>query len=162
MNTIEYHLEEIGPEILTGDNSGLSDDALAELWEIFIRIGHVWEINTKAGEMRSRWLDMIQSRMRKDPVDYSAEYMNAVTVWRYLEAHHSRDLDKFVFFDTIVTDSGSVRTRLDHAKFFVINDFIKCFVLLSGFKDFGGKNYKGFMGGSRRADEPPIRTGDIV
>lgn len=162
MNTIEYHLEEIGPEILTGDKSGLSDNALTVLWEIFIRVGHVWELKVNASEMRSRWFDMIESRMIKDSGDYSAEYMNAVTVWRYLEAHHSQDLDKIVFFETIVTASSSVKTRLDHAKFFIINDFIKCFILLSGFKEFGGKNYKGFMGGSRRADEPPIRTGDIL
>ena len=45
-------------------------------------------------------------------------------------------------------------TRLAHTKKFVVDEFIRVNIVASGFKSFGGpdnngRNYKGYIGGSR-------------
>ena len=48
-------------------------------------------------------------------------------------------------------------TRLAHAKRYVINEFIIMQVMASGFKHFGGKNYAGYVKGSRYNEIPLVR-----
>ena len=66
-----------------------------------------------------------------------------------------------LFGKTVVTKPEDAKTRLGHAKFYVANDFIRCFVATGGFRGFVAKarNYTGFMGGSRFREWAPVRTG---
>ena len=158
MTDFSFSFEEIGPDQLHGDEDPLSDTELATLWGVLPAIEMAWELEQVNNQLRSQWKDLIAARS-SEPNSYLAEFKNSAAVLAELSSLNPSEFVELVFFRTIVDRPSDVVTRLDHAKFFVINDFIRFLVLSGGFRQFGARNYRGFMGGSRFADTPPVRTG---
>lgn len=158
MTVFSFSFEEIGPDQLHVDEDALSDTELATLWDVLPAIEMAWQLEQVAFQLKSQWKDLIAARSR-EPNSYFAEFKNAAAVLAELSSLGPAEFADLVFFRTIVRQPSQVVTRLDHAKFFVINDFIRFLILSGGFKQFGARNYSGFMGGSRFTDTPPVRTG---
>jgi hypothetical protein len=147
--------------ILSPDNNSLSDSQIDALWSLFSSIVSFWDLEFEVELLRSRWLDMLKARSSGDP-DYRGEYVNAAEVFSALRGQLGEDgAVAKIYQDTIVTEADQATTRLKHAKFYVVNDFIRCFVANGGFRGFVPKarNYTGFMGGSRFREWDPVRTG---
>jgi len=159
MTHLDFSLEEVGPGQLTEPNDALTEDELETLWFTVGAIETAWELTPFAQGLRRQWDDMIEARSR-DPQSYLPEYKNAARVLEELKALDPVEFGDLLFFKTIMRKPFDVKTRLDHAKYYVVNDFIRFLILSGGFKQFGARNYNGFMGGSRFADGPPVRTGD--
>lgn len=149
------------PPMLTDFTDPLSEAQVATLWALFIGIDTHWQLGFAVDLLRSRWLDMLEARRAEAP-DYTAEYINAAAVFDALVTALGKDAAIAKFYgQTKVEKAEEARTRLGHAKFFVGNDFIRCFLACGGFRGFvpKGRNYAGFMGGSRFREWPPVRTG---
>jgi len=139
----------------------LSEEQVATLWALFTGIDTHWQLGFAVDLLRSRWLDMLEARRSEAP-DYTAEYVNAAAVFDALVTALGKDAGIAKFYgQTNVQKTEDALTRLGHAKFFVGNDFIRCFIACGGFRGFVPKarNYTGFMGGSRFREWPPVRTG---
>ncbi len=152
--------EPLPPALLTEFDKPLSEEQIARLWALFAGIDTHWQLKFAVDLLRSRWLDMLEAR-RAEPPDYTAEYINAATVFEALETALGMDAAIRKFYgQTNVQKNDEALTRLGHAKFFVGNDFIRCFIACGGFRGFvpKGRNYTGFMGGSRFREWPPVRT----
>jgi hypothetical protein len=135
-----------------------------ELWSMFSAIKKHWHLKEPQNIelLRSRWLDMLEARSSGAP-DYRGEYVNAGCVFAALkkELGGEDNAIAMLYGRTLVTDEEQATTRLAHAKYYVANDFIRCFVATGGFRGFveDARNYTGFMGGSRFREWPPVRTG---
>lgn len=150
--------ESVGQTQLTIAPRDLTATERASLWRCFVAIEEAWELDSLALPMKPQWLDLIDARCRFTP-SYLGEFVNASAVVDELIERQPDSWIQFLFFGTIATNAGEVDTRLQHAKYFVVNDFIRAFVLLGGFTAFGGRNYTGYMGGSRFGALPPVRAG---
>ena len=160
MNQVPYWDEPLPPAMLADYDAPLSEQQVASLWALFAGIDAHWQLGFAIDMVRSRWLDMIEARRSETP-DYTAEYINAATAFDALVTAVGKDqaVGK-IYGETIVQKPEQALTRLGHAKFFVGNDFIRCFIACGGFRAFvpKGRNYTGFMGGSRFREWPPVRT----
>lgn len=161
MNQTPYWDEPLPSQMLTEFVEPLSEGQVAILWDLFTGIDVHWKLQYPVDLLRSRWLDMIEACRAESP-DHTAEYINAALVFDALVTGLGRAgaIDKF-FGQTNVQKIDQAVTRLGHAKFFVGNGFIRCFVACGGFRGFvpKGRNYSGFMGGSRFREWAPVRTG---
>jgi hypothetical protein len=148
-------------EILPSPGNPLSNSQINTLWSIFQAIVVHWDLAIEVELLRSRWLDMIEARSSGAP-DYRGEYVNAVEVYEALvqKLGEPAAISK-IYQDTSVTSAEQATTKLGHAKFYVANDFVRCFVATGGFRGFvsNARNYTGFMGGSRYREWAPVRTG---
>lgn len=162
-STLEFWDEPLSSEMLSPPNYPLTGAELETLWTMFAAIAVNWRLDDiEVGLFRSRWLDMLEARSAGTP-DYRGEYVNAAKVYDALLAKLGPESAiKKVYADTSVTNPDQATTRLRHAKYFVANDFIRCFVATGGFRGFvpEARNYAGFMGGSRFREWAPVRTGD--
>lgn len=162
MNTVDFWDDPLPIEILPPPNTPLDDSQINELWSMFGGIAIHWDLKIEVELLRSRWLDMLEARSSGAP-GYRAEYVNAARVFKELvEKFGDAAAIAKIYEHTKVTDAKQATTRLAHAKFYVANDFIRCFVATGGFRGFVPKarNYTGFMGGSRFREWDPVRTGD--
>lgn len=161
MSTSDLWDEPLPIEMLSSPGVPLSNEQTDTLWNLFRAIGTHWHLDIEIELFRSRWLDMLEARSANAP-DYRGEYMNAADVYSSLvvKLGESSAIVK-IYQDTLVTKPEQATTRLGHAKFYVANDFIRCFVATGGFRGFVPKarNYTGFMGGSRFREWSPVRTG---
>ena len=100
--------------------------------------------------LRSRWLDMLEARSSGAP-DYRGEYVNAGCVFAALKKKPGGEDNAItmIYRDTKVTEENQATTRLAHAKHYVANDFIRCFVVTGGFRGFveGCGKLRGIHGG---------------
>jgi hypothetical protein len=138
----------------------LSEDQVKTLWALFTGIDTHWRLGLPVNLLRSRWLDMLEARRAEAP-DYTGEYANAASVFAALVQSSGLDAAIAKFYgDTKLKSADEAVTRLGHAKFYVGNDFIRCFMACGGFRGFvkQGRNYAGFMGGSRFREWAPVRT----
>ena len=127
------------------------------LWRLFQAIGIVWKdlhpSKTDSSNLKSSWLDFLLAKTKSEP-SYTAEYSNAVVcVDELIELHGEDKAYQLLFLENGIP-SGPPLTRLAHTKKYVVDEFIRVNVIASGFKSFGGpdyhgKNYKGYLGGSR-------------
>lgn len=148
-------------EQLTDYSAPLSEGQVAILWDLFTGINNHWDLKYSVGLLRSRWLDMLEARRAELP-DYTAEYINAAEVFDAMRQALGKEQAIAIFYgETNVQSKNKATTKLAHAKFYVGNDFIRCFIACGGFRGFVEKarNYAGFMGGSRFREWPPVRTG---
>lgn len=158
---VDFWNEPLQPPMLTSPLAPLTEKQIASLWNIFRAIPVHWQIEFDVVLIRSRWLDMLEARCSGAP-NFLPEYSNAAQV-------HDALIGKLgeaaaiarIFGATTITDSNQALTRIAHAKFYVVNDFIRCFIASGGFRAFVPKarNHAGFMGGSRFREWPPVRTG---
>jgi len=152
-------------EVLTGGQDEfepprpLKEEELGLLWDLFCAIPTHWGLTFNTQLLRSRWNDMIAVRS-SGPPDRRHAFVDAAAVFKALRNQQPEHL-KLIFSDTVVRESKDGMTRLEHAKLFVINDFLRCFVAMGGFRAFvpEGRNYTGFLGGSRFREWAPVRTG---
>ena len=147
---------EAAPGLFSGEAPELTPHEMDVLWALFQAIGRVWEnlhwSATDSSTIRSSWLEFIEAKTRNEP-SYLAEYANAVRVVEELRAKYGDEAFKRLFLDNGIPN-GAPLTRLAHAKKYVVDEFIRVNVVASGFKSFGapnnnGRNYKGYIGGSR-------------
>jgi hypothetical protein len=167
-----YCAEKISPGLLPKEGQELSITQRDVLWRIFQAIGRVWKdlhpTQQDSSTLKSTWLEFIDAKTNHDP-SYVAEYANAVMVIQeLLEKHEVKDISKdeseLKVFELFFLNNGIPKntdgsappptTRLAHAKQYVVDEFIRVNVVASGFKSFGapdnnGRNYKGYLGGSR-------------
>ena len=145
------------PGLISAMGQKLTPYERAALWKIFQAIGRVWAdlhpTATDSSNLKSSWLDFVQAKTDAEP-SYVAEYSNAVLcVDELIEAHGEAEAFRLLFLKNDIPP-GSPTTRLAHAKKYVVDEFIRVNVVISGFKSFGGpgnhgKNYRGYLGGSR-------------
>lgn len=155
--------EVIDTKMMGSSREALTEQQLASLWIIFAAIPRHWELDFSVDLLRSRWLDMIEAQSAGAP-DYSGEYANAAEVFdAMVNMLGESEAINTLYTKTIVTKVADAKTRLGHAKFYVVNDFIRCFIATGGFRSFVGnaRNYTGFMGGSRFREWAPVRTGKL-
>jgi hypothetical protein len=128
------------------------------LWQLFQAIGRAWgdlhPAAQDASTLKSSWLEFIAAKTDTDP-SYTAEYASAAMVVRELQDVYPDGDQAFekLFFDNGIPP-GPPTSRLAHAKKYVVDEFIRVNVVASGFRSFGpaggrGRNYKGYIGGSR-------------
>lgn len=154
--------EPLDPQMIVPSRSNaLNEQQMATLWAMFVAILAHWELDFPIDLLRSRWIDMVEAQSVGTP-DYRGEYANAASVYdAMVKSLGEAEAVKLLYGTTVVTKLEDATTRLGHAKFFVANDFIRCFVATGGFRGFVPKarNYTGFMGGSRFREWAPVRTG---
>lgn len=159
----EFWDEALPVGMLPEGDQPLSNEELDVLWSIFGAIATHWKAEKIDPElMRSRWLDMLEARCSGEE-NFRGEYRHAVEVWKAMvdKLTEPSAITK-LYADTVVVMEDQAKTRIAHVKFYVANDFIRCFVAKGGFRAFVEKarNHSGFMGGSRFREWPPVRTGD--
>lgn len=157
---------EVGPRLLPREDQELTPREREQLWRIFQEIGRTWDDLREGGKdsstLKSSWLEFVQAKTKYEP-SYVAEYSNAVSVVDELIAMYG-DGEAFekLFLDHHIPD-GPPSTRLGHAKKYVVDEFIRVNAVASGFRSFGrpdhhGRNYKGYIGGSRYNLKAKVRA----
>lgn len=127
------------------------------LWQLFQQIGITWKDlhpnKMDSSNLKSSWLDFIKAKAESPP-SYVAEYSNAVLcIDELIELHGDQEVYRLLLLDYQIP-AGAPLMRLAHAKRYVVDEFIRVNIVASGFKSFAapdnnGKNYKGYIGGSR-------------
>ena len=161
MSEAEFWDNTIDKAMLTEPLLPLNESQMASLWDIFGAVGTHWKLDVAVNLLRSRWLDLIEAKCTSTP-DYRAEYANAVVVYEAMVAQLGEEQAITLLYDkTIIAKPEEATTKLLHAKYYVGNEFIRCFVATGGFRGFvkEARNYTGFMGGSRFREWAPVRTG---
>lgn len=149
--------EVVGAAMLDAPNSLPTSDDLDALWVIVEGIEATWFSERRANSMKPQWLDYIRANVEESP-SLLGEYENAIAVYKEIVETVPERLPELLILRSVPALSAT-STRLDHAKRFVVDRFIRCYVMLGGFQEFGGRNYNGYMGGSRFADTAPVRVG---
>jgi hypothetical protein len=142
----------------------LSSNELNDLWRIFSAINQKWSLFCddagNASEhalyrVRSSWREFV--RLRANPehpwqgASYIKEYQNAIEIVYKLS---DRAFDLLFAVGTKYAEAPPADVEISaeclrHAKYFVVNEFMSVMVATGGFKHFGGRNYNGYMAGSR-------------
>jgi hypothetical protein len=154
-----YMDEVVGSALLPAPNRALKTEEQKILWDLFRHVEAIWfpDLPDSALTLKGQWLDYLHAMVEEAP-SYLGEYENAVGVYNEIASTVPDQLDVLIFQRSVkgLVDGS---TRLDHVKINVINPFIRIFVALVGFKAFLGRNYTGYMGGSRFGDRAPVRVG---
>jgi hypothetical protein len=164
----------LASQLLLAEPRELTRAEIDGLWRIFAAIGRTWQntVHDSAG-LRSSWLEFVAEKTLVRP-SYVAEYTNALEVVEELVALYGES-DAFakLFLDNgIPVDAkGYYRlgTRLAHAKYFVVDEFIRVQIVAGGFRNFirphlpnilpeNIVNYNGFIAGSRFNRIKPVRA----
>ena len=170
-----YCKAKLDPRLLPREGQALTPSEKERLWRIFQAIGTVWDdLHSSAldsANLKSSWLEFIEAKSNFEP-SYVAEYSNAVSVVdELIEIFGETQAFEKLFLANGIPD-GPPTTRLAHAKKYVVDEFIRVNIVASGFKSFGrpdnhGRNYKGYIGGTRynirarvRDYESPERQAD--
>jgi hypothetical protein len=166
--------QQLASQLLPAEPRELTRAEIDGLWRIFVAIGAVWKntVHDSAG-LKSSWLEFLTQKSLIQP-SYIAEYVNALEVVEeligmYQEIHA---FEMLFLHNGIPLDSKGnylLGTRLAHAKYFVVDEFIRVQVVAGGFKNFiqpeqkpeilpeNIVNYNGFIAGSRFNRIKPVR-----
>lgn len=149
--------EAIGENIIEAQVQSLNDDANNVLWSLFIWIGKIWMESSDASSFKPQWEEFVRLRIEKSP-SYAGEYQNACDVINELIVLYGEKEAYFkLLMDNEIGDEGK-NTRLGHTKQYVANEFIKVFLTVGGFKEYGARNYNSFIGGPRNMNPSPYRS----
>lgn len=150
--------EVIPAGLIQSENQILTIAQKDSLWKLFTQIGQVWQnVNYESSNLKSSWLEMIEAKTTVSP-SYVGEYINATYVIHEL-LRLNTEVEAYVkLFLVYKQPPGPPVTRLAHAKTYVVNEFITMQVMASGFKHFGGKNYHGYVKGSRYSRQDLVRV----
>ncbi len=151
--TTLYHEEVIGESIIPATPGKISTDLNDALWRLLEEVGNRWEFSSPSSGTRSSWTEFVALRCEKPP-SYLGEYQNALQVVSSLAAMPElADPVGLLFNHQSPKKLNDHSTRLDHAKKYVIDEFITVRIVAGGFREFGGKkrayNYNGFVRGTR-------------
>ncbi len=139
------------------NGDGLTLEAIGELWELFKAIHDTWgsDASCRVDDMASRWREFIELKIDGN-ASYLERYTQACELIAELRDAHRHDLYTYLLID------GELHRESDpdlvSLKRYVIDEFIRVYVSSGGFRSFGGKNYKGFVSGSRFRSQRPYRT----
>lgn len=154
----DYCLTEIDAALIAADGRVLTAHEMDVLWRLFQEIGRTWDnVIHDSANLKSSWLEFIRAKTGRDP-DYAGEYANAVSVVEELVRLYGEDKAYTLFFLGNGIPDGPPTTQIAHAKQYVVDEFIRMQVLASGFKSWGGRNYKGYIAGSRYNRVPTVRA----
>ena len=165
--------EKLPERLLPAEPGPVSPDDLKVLWQLFVAIATAWgghrrESNGQALDrngsnahgspdplaLRSQWLEFVEVRTLTAP-SYSGEYRSAVLVLEELSrVHGSAMWDELLFG---VSRTAPITSRLGHLRRYVVEEFIKVWLAVGGFKAFGAGNFNGYVSGSRFAVKAPYR-----
>ena len=135
----------------------LTPDELDELWTIMVAIGKCWRnSDSDSVPFKPMWLEFMSAKTMRDP-SYAAEYESAIMVLRELHVEHPGTAFDWLFF-TYKPVNADPKTRLEHLKFFVVDEFIRMQLVAGGYASFGFATYSGSMAGTRYLRIPPYRT----
>jgi hypothetical protein len=148
-----FHEEKAGKVIIAAEPGELPRALEVGLWKMLEEVGSRWQFKGKSAGTRSSWLEFVSVRCETKP-SYLGEYWNALKVIESLEAVPGiRDAVGELFNHTVPEKLADDSTRLDHAKRFVVDEFITVRIVAGGFREFGGRNrpynYNGFIRGTR-------------
>jgi hypothetical protein len=147
----------VDPGLLPGERQVLTHANREALWEIFKQIAVVWKnVGYDSSNLKSSWLEMLKHKSEQPP-SYTGEYINAIHVVNELVRIYGEEWAYRKLFLANGIPPGPPATRLAHAKRYVVDEFITMQVMMSGFKHFGGKNYHGFVKGSRYNEQALVR-----
>jgi len=156
---------ELPAGLIFAEGQDLTDQNKEALWKIFAAIGKTWG-NTvfNSNNQRSSWYEMLKAKT-ENPPNYAGEYVNAIYVMEELyEMYGEEEAFRLLFFESNIDSKIPPVTRLEHCKIYVVNEFIKMQVVAGGFKYWGpepkdkvGKNYAGYIGGSRFNERSVVR-----
>jgi hypothetical protein len=142
------------PGLIPGEGQTLTHYERDGLWRLFVYIGRCWNnVGKDSMGLKSSWLEFIAAKTETPP-SYTAEYSNAVLVIDELIVRYGEpDAFDRLFFQNGIP-SGPPLTKLAHTKKYVVDEFIRVQIVASGFRGYGGrknsgKNYNGFVRGSR-------------
>ncbi len=166
----DFSKAKLSSSLLSRGKQELTKIERDKLWRIFQNIGLFWNnlhhSATDSANLKSSWLEFVVAKTESEP-SYVAEYSNAVSVVdELIEIYGEETAFKLLFIKNGIPDDPPV-SRIAHAKKFVVDEFIHVNVVASGFKHFGdvnketykgGKNYKGYLGGSRYKNKPRVRA----
>ncbi|NQX40611.1 hypothetical protein SAMN05421820_10413 [Pedobacter steynii] len=148
----------IDPGLIQSEQHPLTAAQREFLWKLFVQIGNVWEnVHYESSNLKSSWLEMVAAKTNVAP-SYTGEYINATYVIQELIDLNGEENAYRLLFLTYKQPEGPPTTRLAHTKAFVVNEFIIMQVMASGFKHFGGKNYHGYVKGSRYSKQDLVRV----
>lgn len=148
-----FHEEVVGKLMLPAEPGELTDDLKSHLWTLLDQVGIKWEFTRPSSGTRSSWHEFVTLRCEVRP-SYLEEYRNALHVIDSLASVPGETDPVGVLFNhQVPAKLGDGSTRLDHAKRFVVEEFIMIRIVAGGFREFGGKkrpyNYNGFVRGTR-------------
>ncbi|MCD0460684.1 hypothetical protein [Roseiconus lacunae] len=135
----------------------LSSNELDELWKLFNAIHVTWGSDTacRVEDMASRWREFIELKVSESP-SYLMRYAAACDLLTDLRASHGDGLYQYLLVDGELHRESN--PELVDLKRYVIDEFIRVYISSGGFRSFGGKNYSGFVSGSRFRSQRPYRT----
>jgi hypothetical protein len=179
MTSAQLSNAELPERLLPAEPGPVSPGDLEILWQLFVAIATAWGDGCRGHEsnghasgghtslesalghgspdplaLRSQWLEFIEARTLTAP-SYGAEYRSAVLTLEELNrVHGSAMWDELLFGES---RGASVTSRLGHLRRYVVEEFIKVWLVSGGFKAFGAGNYNGYVSGSRFAVQSPYR-----
>ena len=154
----DYCKDGLDPKLLPAEDAALTEHERKMLWRLFVEIGRCWDnVIHDSANLHSTWHELIDAKTNREPT-YIAEYSNAVCcVEELIEMYGESNAFSLLFLRNGIP-AGPPATRLAHAKHYVVDEFIRAQVLASGFKSWKGKNYKGYIAGSRYRRLPTVRA----
>lgn len=164
-----YERSSLGNDPIGWRPRPLMQSELDRLWLIATAIYTTWELSRigqadpfaqDATHLRSTWTEHVRLRAEPSPASgltsYVGEYENALNILAELLPQDSSDdpapaLQKLLFARPKAGAGATavLDTPLLHAKHYVADEFMTVLIVGGGFRQFGGWNYNGFLGGSR-------------
>lgn len=142
-----------GPHSLTGNE-------MESLWELFSAIHRSWGSEAcRPEDMASQWREFVQLKVSNSP-SYLEHYRQACKHLDELRQKHGDRLYQYLLLEGEL--HRLMNSRFAALKRYVVDEFIRVYVSLGGFRSFGGKNYSGYVAGSRYRSQRPYRTYEDV
>jgi hypothetical protein len=152
----------VSADLLPGNLQQLTAHEMDVLWRLFQEIGRTWkDTRTDSVNISSDWREFIHAKTSVAP-SYTGEYSNAVScISELIQMYGEEDaFDKLLLKHGMLDPKAPPLTRFAHLKVYVVNEFIRVQVAKEGFKSWQGRNYKGFIGGSRFNRKPRARVAE--
>ncbi|WP_145418508.1 hypothetical protein [Planctomycetes bacterium K23_9] len=134
----------------------MKSEEMDELWELFNAIHRIWGSEAcRIEDMASRWREFVLLKLSESP-SYVEHYQDGCKLLSELRDQYGKNLYQYLLLDGQL--HRQTNSRIADLKRFVIDEFIRVYVSSGGFRSFGGKNYTGFVSGSRFRSQRPYRT----
>lgn len=149
-------------ESIDDSGHGLPPDDMSELWGLFAAIHEHWsESSAKVEDMASRWREFISVKC-EGTVSYLQHYQESASLLRQIRRDLGKRCYEHVLFDAdvIAETKSNPDLPISRLRRFVVEEFVRVYVASGGFRTYGGKNYGGFVSGSRYRQSPPYRVAE--
>ena len=150
------------PDITDDACYRLHPDDILELRDLFAAIHSQWGDSTNSLEdMASRWREFIDVKCEGRP-SYQHRYEESASLLRQMRHDLGEKCYELVLLDpdVIAEAKSNPETPIAQLRRFVVEEFIRVYAASGGFRTYGGKNYGGFVSGSRYRQSPPYRVSE--